>query len=240
MTEVCEFCTEVQRRPSRFSQLYGRVLSTRILTETEHFVVLPSLGQLGVAHLLLVSRDHATAVSNLSQELSFELAELTVEISSYLARRLGSEVIVFENGDPMGVGNVSCSISHLHVHVVAVKDIGFAFRRSIQHLEPRCIGGLSELRRCQHAYTYLRFTERGWLIDQQLRSQAIRRLIAKNEGSAIWDWRDVGQERQLIEIVNFMRGDLATGVLRRLALRCRLPNYREAAQYRAQSGQMAA
>jgi diadenosine tetraphosphate (Ap4A) HIT family hydrolase len=208
MSVACEFCTEVRGMPSRFSRLYDGCLRTRIVTETEHFLVLPSLGQLGVIHLLLVSREHVTAVSNLSQQSREELRELITLISWYFAKRFGLGAVVFENGDPRGVGNTSCSISHLHVHVVAVPQVSPALSRSIRLFEPIRVGSLHDLRRCRSAYSYLKLSGDHWLIDRQLRSQTIRRLIAGNDGSVTWDWRKVGRERKLIQIIHSMRGCL--------------------------------
>jgi diadenosine tetraphosphate (Ap4A) HIT family hydrolase len=208
MSVACEFCTEIRGMPSRFSRLYLRYLHTRIVTETEHFLVLPSLGQLGVIHLLLVSREHATAVSNLSPQLREELRELVSLISWYFAKKFGLEAVVFENGDPQGVGNTSCSISHLHVHVVAVPHKSLALSHSIRLFSPIRVGSLDDLRGCRSAYSYLELSGDHWLIDRQLRSQTIRRLIAQTEASVSWDWRKMGRERKLVEIVHSMRGRL--------------------------------
>jgi diadenosine tetraphosphate (Ap4A) HIT family hydrolase len=208
MSVACEFCTEVRGIPSRFSRLYSGYLRTRILTETENFLVLPSLGQLGVTHLLLVSREHATAVSSLSQQLREELGELIRLLSWYFTKRFGLKALVFENGDPLGFGNTSCSISHLHVHVVGVRHVSLALSESMKLFEASHIGGLDDLRRCHTAYSYVELSGNHWLIDRQMRSQTIRRLIAGSDGSLAWNWREVGRERKLIEIVHSMRGHL--------------------------------
>jgi diadenosine tetraphosphate (Ap4A) HIT family hydrolase len=83
-----------------------------------NFVVLPSIGQLGDAHFMIVSRMHETAFTNLRPDLRHELLVLLCHARRWLKAKVGGHQIVFENGDPRGLGRMNCSISHLHVHLV--------------------------------------------------------------------------------------------------------------------------
>jgi len=206
----CELCAELAGAPSRFSSLYGTVLKTRIVAESAHFVVMPSLGQLGDAHLMIVSRGHETAVSNLTPDARQDLFLLLSHTRSWLQAKFGGHHIVFENGDPKGTGRMNCSITHLHVHLVATRRTLSSIARHLHRFSPEQLSSLDAVADIADAYSLLQVDGIGLqLIRRKLPSQTLRKLIALEIGMSNWDWREVGTENQLSAVAHIAISDLA-------------------------------
>ena len=202
----CELCAELRGSSSRFSTIYGRHSESRILAKTNNFVVMPSIGMLGDAHLMVVSATHETAASKLSPPLKVELDQIVSALRNWLHGVVGQNVLVFENGDPAANGEMGCTISHLHVHLVAtnapidkiVADVGALGRL-------REVAGLTEIPASVAAYSFFDGGDRALVIEQRLPSQTIRRLIASAIGEPRWDWRQVEAEPKLISLMESSR-----------------------------------
>ena len=50
----CEFCDELKGAPSRFRAIYAPEHASRIVATSQHFVAMPTLGQLFPGSLLVV------------------------------------------------------------------------------------------------------------------------------------------------------------------------------------------
>jgi diadenosine tetraphosphate (Ap4A) HIT family hydrolase len=212
MSCSCEICAELAGSPSRFSSIYSGRLTTRLVAGSENFVVMPSIGQLGDGHLMIVSRSHKTAVATLSADHREELASLISHTRSWLKLKLDANNIVFENGDPNGLGLMSCSVSHLHVHLVAYRHGVGALTQAVQQLEGKKISSLAALSGTSDAYSFVDMEHLGiQLIRRRLPSQTLRRIIAQAIGLPRWDWREASTEDQLNSIARVARADLASG-----------------------------
>lgn len=206
----CELCAELAGLPSRFSALYRGSLNSRMVARTRNFVVLPSLGQLGDAHLMIVSREHKTAASNLEPNVRVEFMSLLNRVRTWMERKIDGKAVIFENGDPEGDGRMGCTISHLHVHIVASRRPMSNLPQSIQHLGAEPIAGIDVIDQKKNAYSFIEFGPgKSVLIRNRLRSQTLRRLFTRETGSSNWDWRSADQEDQLIGLVQTARAELA-------------------------------
>jgi diadenosine tetraphosphate (Ap4A) HIT family hydrolase len=210
MTRTCELCDEIAGLSSRFDQVYGNILRDRIVFCTRNFVVMPSIGQLGDGHLMIVSRLHVTAASHLDTRMRKELTTLIRYIRDWMSVSVGSNVVVFENGDPKGNGQMGCTIGHLHVHLVASRQPTPTLLVALYSLGAKASPGLPELQEVSDAYSWIEMGRGNALvIPHRLPSQTLRRLIAGELGIDRWDWQDAGREQQLIELVRAARAGLA-------------------------------
>ena len=207
---ACELCAELSGLQSRFSSLYSDFLSTRIVGGSKNFVVMPSIGQLGDAHLMVVSRMHETAVANLSPDSRQELIILLSRTRSWLTTKFGGHHIVFENGDPDGFGQMSCSISHLHLHLVAYRKNGTNLARSIQKLGAEPLLTFDAISTVRVPYSLVDMPQTGMqLIRKRLPSQTLRKTIAREIGMSDWDWRQASVEDRLSDLAIVARSELA-------------------------------
>jgi diadenosine tetraphosphate (Ap4A) HIT family hydrolase len=208
----CEICAELAGLPSRFSSLYSGRLDSRAVGGSKNFVVLPSIGQLGDAHLMIVSRTHETALASLSRDLREELISLLTRTRRWLKAKLSGNDIVFENGDPKGFGLMSCSISHLHVHLVAYRHSAPNLARSIQQLGVEPVSTFDTVANITDSYSFVDMSQGGMhLIRRQLPSQTLRQIVAREIGMPKWDWREASTEDQLSSLALVARSDLALG-----------------------------
>jgi diadenosine tetraphosphate (Ap4A) HIT family hydrolase len=212
MDHSCELCSEFAGRQSRFHSLYGNRLPSRITAQTPNFAVLPSLGQLGDAHLMVVSRNHETSTSTVPTEHRQEMFDLIERVRRAFQQQFVNKYLMFENGDPEGQGQMGCSISHMHVHLV-----GFECRMPDLYAKVRDLGGepfprgLPGLVGSNRAYSYFEVPSGdGLLVGRRLPSQTLRKLVAKATGSPRWDWQEVGVEEQLVKLVNRRTSTIAS------------------------------
>jgi diadenosine tetraphosphate (Ap4A) HIT family hydrolase len=202
MMHECELCSEIASRPSRFSRIYKDVLPDRIIAATPNFLLFPSIGQLGDAHLLVVSRAHYTAVTQLPAAQRHEISFLVGRARSWLKETAGQNILIFENGDPDGQGRMGCTISHMHLHIVASTKTFLPIRSVVESLGADCVQSLDALQYVTTAYSYIEFSESdALLITRRLPSQTLRRLLALEFGRHDRDWRAKGRERELVELV---------------------------------------
>jgi diadenosine tetraphosphate (Ap4A) HIT family hydrolase len=206
----CEICAELAGLPSRFSSLYFGKLNDRIVGGSKNFIVMPSIGQLGDAHLMIVSRTHETAFARLGRDLRKELLSLLADIRTWLKTKVGGYDIAFENGDPSGTGHMNCSISHLHVHVVASRQLMPNLSASLDRLGAEPVASLDAVNNLRESYSFIDFgQDDSRLIRNRLPSQTIRKIIAYEIGMSKWDWREAENEDQLVGLALAARSELA-------------------------------
>lgn len=172
---------------------------------------MPSIGQLGDAHLMIVSRTHETALANLTPGSRKELISLLADTRNWLKAKLGGYDIVFENGDPIGLGRMNCSVSHLHVHVVASRRHRLPnLTQSIYQFGAEPISTLEDVATIRDSYSFVDTAQTGLqLIRKRLPSQTLRKLIAFEIGMPAWDWREASREDQLCDLAVVARSELS-------------------------------
>jgi hypothetical protein len=131
------------------------------------------------------------------------MIELIERARLLLRQEFGNQHLLFENGDPEGRGEMGCSISHLHVHLVGFGSPLPDLSGQVRDLRGEAAqGGLRGLSGISGAYSYLELpVGRGFLLARRLPSQTLRKMIAGAIGSPRWDWEEVGIEEQLITLV---------------------------------------
>jgi len=89
------------------------------LLESEHFVVLPSLGSLVEGWLLIVPKKHFLNMGAIPVEFMQELQSVKLSVGHLLKAKYGS-VCTFEHGPSKPNKKVGCSVDHAHLHMVPI------------------------------------------------------------------------------------------------------------------------
>ena len=206
----CDFCKETVGTRNYFRERYRGSLSNRIIDFDSDFFLMPSIGQLAWGHLLLVSRQHFTALARLPEPLAREAERLTTLVIDANTRHLTKDTVVFEHGilDPSYAGG--CGISHLHVHLLPCeRGTNFlpAATRKLKFEKIPSLRSITAYREAAASYVYLRQPGAGDFVGltSNLPSQYMRQAVAQTLGKGEWDWRKFGVEEELISTYRFYR-----------------------------------
>lgn len=89
----------------------------KILFETKHFIILPSLGALVNGWLLIVPKQFHLNLSYLNKEKLDELNLLISKIGKKFKREFGN-YILFEHGPKEPCSIAGCGVDYAHMHIV--------------------------------------------------------------------------------------------------------------------------
>ena len=96
----------------------------RLLCETPHFFVMPTLGSFGrEGYLLIVTKEHFLGFGMLPPSFFPELNELVRDIRKLVQAEYGKSPLIFEHGPRIGEEESGQSIDHAHLHVIPGIDI---------------------------------------------------------------------------------------------------------------------
>lgn len=209
----CEFCQELQGLPgNRFGAMYAGIAASRIVAQTEHFVVLPTIGQLCAGSLLILPRVHKETCAELQRTQQEGLAAILKRVTTTI-RQFGWPVF-FEHGAKCHTGG-SCGIYHAHLHVVPLPALV-----EPRELFPEHVKAATSI---QDALEALKDSEHYLLIGSEdgvvfasvdsLPSAPVsqhfrRRLRYRFSLSKHWDWRETaGPESELLATVSAFGGE---------------------------------
>jgi diadenosine tetraphosphate (Ap4A) HIT family hydrolase len=189
MNYECPFCKEIQERTS------NPLKQNRIIYETEHFVVFPTIGCLTENYIMIVSKKHLVSTCYIDDGLKKEFVGLIDKFRYLLQEKYGFYPIIFEHGASENDTNKGgCCILHTHLHIVPHKLNNST--EMINTLDLKKIGGYNDFFTIAYDKPYLFFMNNDnemflrVLSDSVFPSQIIRRWIAKDLNIAEkWDWR---------------------------------------------------
>lgn len=199
MDETCGFCAEIRGIPRENNLLLTHItpqtgLESRVITQTEHFQVIPTLGGFVEGYVMVVSREHYDCVGKLPESYFAELEALLEEIKGRIRSRYHTDTICFEHGSVSCTNRFGGCINHAHIHIVPCAVSLLEDIRAFG-LECREIGDLGALRAYGAdgtPYLYFEDTDqRKYLITgDAVVSQFFRKLLADHHGvPERWDWR---------------------------------------------------
>lgn len=178
------------------------------------FVVVPSLGAVGVGHVLVVSREHVLCVGAADDVLRARLETLLDSLGRAMESRFGA-VATFEHGPSSAGSAAGCGIDHLHVHLAPV-DAQLDLAGAVATLEPgldwTAVSHLDALRDVHDErmdYVMLRQSARGTLLasGQTIQSQLVRRALLP--GQPDYRWADNPRDAEVTATVRACAGILA-------------------------------
>lgn len=195
---ACSICEELQGASAPLHiRLMPQADRSRILEETRHWVIIPTIGPLAPGHVMLVPRGHYYSVLNCPKEILLECQQLLDKCASRLYKIYRQNVLVFEHGSTSEQQKIcGACIDHAHLHVVPgpLKFISSAMSGFHGWQDG---SSLLDLRSYTHGYAYMLVgnplrTPHYWVrrCSETMPSQFLRRILAGELGNhEEWDWR---------------------------------------------------
>lgn len=190
----CDFCREFgevdDETDIRADKEYAPA-GKRVLYESQHFVVFPTLGHLVEGYLLLGSRLHYPCIGSLPHMFTDELEILQEKVRKVLYEHYSSPVF-FEHGPVSRTKTGGCCVDHLHLHAVPL-DIHLAdeVRRYFPSEEVDSLSSLSQYFDKGIPYFYVEDNTGKFVfpLHEAVPSQFMRKIIAKQvDKEDLWDW----------------------------------------------------
>jgi diadenosine tetraphosphate (Ap4A) HIT family hydrolase len=188
----CPFCRELQS--GRLTEFCDADIESRILYETDRFVVVPDISPLVPGHVMILPKDHILCYGAVEAAARDEFSAIVNATRTVLKEHYGPSVIL-EHGTS-SVDDVADHVTHAHLHIIPaaidIRDSFLAF-----NFNTTTVASLSDLSRWaarDEGYIYFESCAGERLVADQL--SGIPRLffrsqIAKQIGipDPLWDWR---------------------------------------------------
>jgi len=200
----CEFCKEfIDFELSRVGKIY-KDYDSRIIYETDDFIVIPTVGQIVPGSLLLLTKQHYETFAELPKSFQNQLGDVMASVQDHMKVK----TVLFEHGARKKT-NASCGVFHAHIHFVPIDNL-----KNIGDL----IGNKSvQFESIEEAYKYLensdnyiffQDSEQNIFVNtvsngesELFTSQHFRKWLVKNyHPEKEWDWKKY----------NFVESDLVT------------------------------
>lgn len=195
----CGFCAELHSVGQENNLLQKTIfpscgLSSRVVYQTDHFVVIPTLGALVEGYLLIVSKAHYESIRQIPKEFISEFDEVVHKVKSVIRSTYGKNSVCFEHGAASCSNKFGGCIDHAHLHVVPCEEtLSETIREFGMELMPiPSLAALSDIVDRSQPYLYWEDPEESKYViqDSFVPSQFFRKIIAHHY-SVIeqWDWR---------------------------------------------------
>ncbi len=204
MNPRCELCDEIGGGTANcFHERYGDKLDCRIAASSRNFVIMPSLGQIVPGYVIILPKRHEISLARLTLGELRELGDVVDHVRSILGNHYSAPVL-FEHGMKSVDSNNGCGVYHAHLHAAPLADsVGL-----IDSSRFRRISGLEGLLDfAETSYLYFADQKGSHFVKmiEKLPSQWMRRALASAVGVQDWDWRQTGQEDELVETLRRVR-----------------------------------
>lgn len=212
--ESCGFCAEIHGIRTENNLLYSIItpqteLESRVLAETEHFIVIPTIGAFVDGYVMIVTKEHYECIGKMPAEAIGELEQLISRIKKCIRETYQMDTVCFEHGGVSCAKRAGGCIVHAHLHLVPcdspiideVRDRGFT---------ADSISGLSSLQKYGKdnlPYLYFEDTDgQKYIVRERfVISQFFRQLLAHHFGlDSQWDWRQHFFLDNMVKIVERM------------------------------------
>lgn len=205
----CVLCRELNgSKQTNFHAIYGEALS-RILAETDNFVLIPALGQLVQYQSMIVPKQHFVSMKEATKDFSEIQTLLDFYRKTFLSNE--DEVMLFENGNSNALPS-SC-IEHAHLNIL---PIDFDFEKEKAHF----LDSNDELilhKRLTEIYDEIHYDRTYRLVgtlsagfymmylSKKPESQFMRKKISNLLAQEIWDWKNFGFQESVQSLVNYKK-----------------------------------
>jgi diadenosine tetraphosphate (Ap4A) HIT family hydrolase len=206
---ACSLCGELDGTQPPLHTLLGVLAPpSRVLLESDNWVVVPTLGPLVPGHIMLVPRRHFSSALACPEPLLGECEDVIDRCVARLRDLYRQPVVMFEHGAGLGAPR-SCGacIEHAHLHLLPGPT---SFVTTVTSAEPNWISAhtLNELRAELGMSAYMLagkldppdrilFARKP---DKKVASQFLRKVFAGTVGnSTTWDWRRFPQPTTLLQ-----------------------------------------
>ena len=171
-------------------------LPERTIYSSEHFFVIPTLGEFILGYLLIIPYEHVMSVAELDAPTREELLDVIEDVTYLLNLTYDiSHVLVWENGTGnSGKGKAKDSVVHAHTHIAP----SFLTAQKIEEMsgfnfEKISTEDLSKFN--LHSYLLVEDSGNTWRINNNsalyIPRQYVRQLVAEEYGipGEEWNWR---------------------------------------------------
>jgi diadenosine tetraphosphate (Ap4A) HIT family hydrolase len=186
----CPFCRELQS--GTLPDFCDADIDSRILHETDRFVVMADISPLVPGHVMIVPKAHILCYGAVEAAARDEFSGIVNATRTILRKHYGPSVIL-EHGT-CSLDDVADHVSHAHLHIVpAAIDI----RNSLLNFNTTTVASLSDLSNWaarDEAYIYFESCAGERMVADRLSGILrlfFRREIARQVGipDPLWDWR---------------------------------------------------
>lgn len=184
----CPFCNELE---NGYNDI---VKKSRIIAETENFIVFPTTGGFVENYQLIVPKKHINCFGELSVDQLKELKNIILWQKEINKKYYNMQSSMFEHGALHPNNESGKSIVHAHLHIfpnsTSLLDIISKYNFGIE-----CIDDIADLRTtCTKYASYLYYSDvdnKNYIITHQgIPSQFLRKVLAESLGKNNWNWRE--------------------------------------------------
>lgn len=196
----CPFCIEIKNNSD------NPFKKNRIIKETPHFIVIPTLGGFVNNYLLIIPKRHINCFGELNFKEVKEFNILINWLKDINKQFFQSNTILFEHGSLNNLNNSGKSIIHAHIHILPfnkslLNDINEKFQ--IQTI--KSIESLQTI--CHNMNDYLYFQDidgESYVISHiGVPSQFLRKIFANSLNLDTWNWREFPYLENIEENIKF-------------------------------------
>lgn len=175
---------------------FSNELYNTVLYESEHFIVVPSLGSLVEGWVLIAPKEEILNFSLLNNNQYTELECLVNDVRSFQKVNYGNSVI-FEHGPSNKCSNTGCGVDYAHLYLVPIESdlidgINKFLKLDFKWIEINNISFISKLNIETLDYLYYRSPNNKHFITfrEDFPSQIFRQVIAYYKGLPNqYNWR---------------------------------------------------
>lgn len=184
----CPFCEEQKNRS------VSVINKSRIIAETDNFVVFPTTGGFVENYQLIVPKNHINCFGELSLSQLKELKGLILWQKEINEKYFNMKSSMFEHGALHPSNESGKSIIHAHLHIFP-NNISLLESISKYNFGIEDINDIADLRQICHQYmTYLYYgdiDDRDYIMTHQgIPSQFLRKVLTESLGKNNWNWRE--------------------------------------------------
>lgn len=183
----CPFCKEQENRNNN---ILGK---SRILAETNNFVVFPTTGGFVKNYQLVVPKHHINCFGQLSNNEILELNGIIEWQKNINMNYFNMNTSMFEHGALYPINESGKSIVHAHLHIFPNKQ-SLISEISKYNFDIIKIDDIKDLKDICHKYAkYLYYCDidgQNYVITHDgIPSQFLRKVLADSVGEKDWNWR---------------------------------------------------
>ncbi len=209
--EGCKYCAKVVK------DINGndvRQAWNTILFESDHFVVVPTLGSIVEGWVLIISKAHLICMGETVPETGQELNDV-LEIVERAVRQVYGAATVFEHGPNRERLDMGCGIDHAHLHVVPLKfdlleaaKVSQEFRGTQWHESKSMLSLVDGLYNEGRSYLYIKDSDGAgsYCIPENIPCQSLRRVIARETGKTLkYDYKQHAFKENVLKTIEQLR-----------------------------------
>jgi ATP adenylyltransferase len=199
----CSFCDEFKSRELILNDIN---LGNRILYETEHFVIFPSLGSFVEGYLLIASKEHYLSMASLPKHLYQELEDVQNRVKKVLTKHY-SLPLFYEHG-PIIENKAGCCVDHAHTHALPVQiDL---VKLVNEEFSSKQIDTYADLNEIDYPYLFIEGNDDKkhiFKLEHLIPSQYLRQIIAEQFGfPEKYDWETHPFVSNLLRTLETLKG----------------------------------